>query len=287
MICPGPRLRSALYVPGANVRALEKARDLAADAVILDLEDSVAPSSKPQARERVCELVRGDAYGARPVAVRINAIGTGWHDEDLAAVARAEPDAVVVPKVQSAQDVVAVEQALQRGGAPRTQIWVMLETSLAVLRALEIATASERLRVLLMGTNDLLVELRAEGGADRRPLETSLGLCLLAARASGRLILDGVYNQVGDATGFEAECLEARGLGFDGKTLIHPAQVELCNSVFSPSQRDVDHARRVIEVFDQATRAGSGVATLDGRLIENLDVDSARRVLADADAGDA
>ncbi len=283
MTGPGLRLRSALYVPGANVRALEKARDLTADALILDLEDSVAPDSKPEARERVCELVRGGAFGGRHVAVRINAIGTSWHDEDLAATARAEPDAVVVPKVQSAQDVLALEQALQQAGASRTQIWVMLETPLAVLRALEIATATERLRVLLMGANDLLAELRAVGSADRRSLQTSLGLCLLAARASGRSILDGVYNKVDDAAGFDAECTEARRLGFDGKTLIHPGQIEICNSVFSPSQQDVDHARRVIEVFDQAASAGLGVATLDGRLIENLDVDSARRVLADAD----
>jgi citrate lyase subunit beta/citryl-CoA lyase len=272
-----------LYVPGANERALEKARDLAADALILDLEDAVAPGSKPLARERVCGLVRGGAYGPRPVTVRINAIGTRWHADDLAAVGAAEPDAVVLPKVQSADDVIAVEQALERTGASRTRIWVMLETPLAVLRALEIATASPRVAALVMGTNDLLAELHATGGPDRRPLQTSIGLCLLAARASGRPILDGVYNDVRDATGFEAECLEGRRLGFDGKTLIHPAQIELCNRAFSPSQLELEHARRVIDVFEQTARAGSGVTTLDGRLIESLDVDWARSVLARAE----
>ena len=284
---PDLRLRSVLYVPGANERALEKARDLAADALILDLEDSVAPRSKPEARERVCELVRDDTFGGRPVSVRINAIGTSWHDDDLAAVAVATPDAVLVPKVQSPQDVVAVEQALGRTAASRTQIWAMLETPLAVLRALEIATASERLRVLVMGTNDLLAELQATGGPDRWPLQTSIGLCLLAARASGRLILDGVYNDVRDPAGFEAECLGARRLGFDGKTLIHPAQVEPCNRVFSPSRMELERARRVVQAFEQAARAGSGVATLDGRMIESLDADSARRVLASSGESDA
>jgi citrate lyase subunit beta / citryl-CoA lyase len=283
----GLRLRSALYVPGANERALEKARDLAADALILDLEDSVAPGYKTQARERVCELVRNGVYGRRPIAVRTNAIGTCWHAEDLAAVALVEPDAVIVPKVQSSQDVLAVEQALRSAGSSRAQIWVMLETPLAVLRAFDIATASERLGVLVMGTNDLLASLRAANTPDRRALATSLGLCLLAARASGRLILDGVHNDVGDATGFEAECLEARRLGFDGKTLIHPTQVEPCNRAFSPSRQELEHAGRVIEVFEQAARAGAGVATIDGRLIESLDVDSARRVLASAEPGAA
>jgi citrate lyase subunit beta/citryl-CoA lyase len=283
---PALRLRSVLYVPGDNERALERARDLGADALILDLEDSVAPGSKAQARERVCELVRGGAYGGRPVSVRINASGTSWHADDLAAVASIEPDAVVVPKLQSAQDVANVEQVLQSAGATRIQIWAMLETPLAVLRALEIATASARLRVLVMGTNDLLAALQAAGGPDRRPLETSFGLCLLAARASGRTILDGVCNDVRDAPGFEEECLAALRLGFDGKTLIHPAQVEPCNRAFTPSRQQIEHARRVIEVFEQAARAGAGVATLDGRLVESLDVDSARRVVAFADPDD-
>jgi citrate lyase subunit beta / citryl-CoA lyase len=282
MSAPSSRLRSALYVPGANVRALEKARALEADALILDLEDSVAPEAKAAARERVCELVRARAFGVRPVALRINGMSTAWYDDDLAAAASAGPDAVLVTKVQAPEDVVGVERSLQRAGASQTAIWAMLETPLAVLRALEIATASERLQVLVVGTNDLLAELGAEDVPGRRPLETSLSLCLLAARASGRLILDGVYNDVGDPTGFAAECLDARRLGFDGKTLIHPRQIEPCNSAFSPSERDIRHARRVIDAYDLATKAGAGVATVDGRLVERLHVESARRVLTNA-----
>ncbi len=287
MSAPFPRLRSALYVPGANERALEKARALEADALILDLEDSVAPEAKALARERVCELVRARTFGARPVALRINAMGSAWYDDDLAAAASVGPDAVLVTKVQAPADVIVVEESLRRAGASQTTIWAMLETPLAVLRAMEIATASERLKVLVAGTNDLLSELRAEDVAGRRPLETSLSLCLLAARASGRLILDGVYNDVGDLTGFAAECLEARRLGFDGKTLIHPAQIEPCNHAFSPSERDIQHARRVIAAFDLAAKAGAGVTTVDGRLVERLHAESARRVLTNAGEAEA
>jgi citrate lyase subunit beta / citryl-CoA lyase len=275
------RLRSVLYMPGANERALEKARELPADALILDLEDAVAPDAKAQARERVCEAAQSGLYGERTVAIRVNGIGTAWHEADVAAAGAAAPDAVVVPKVGSAEEVIGVERALERAGAPaRTRIWAMLETPAAVLRALEIAAASERLSVLVMGTNDLLKELYAEAMPGREPLQASLALCLLAARAAGRTILDGVYNDVRDAEGFEAECRQGRRLGFDGKTLIHPGQIEICNRAFSPSSDEVDHARRVIEVFDAAVRDGSGVATIDGRLIENLHVESARRVLA-------
>jgi citrate lyase subunit beta/citryl-CoA lyase len=186
----------------------------------------------------------------------------------------------VVPKVGSANDVLVVARALERAGAPAgTQIWAMLETPAAVLHAAEIAAASGRLTTLVMGTNDLLNELRAEATPGRGSLQASLALCLLAARAAGRTILDGVYNDVRDAEGFEAECLEGRRLGFDGKTVIHPSQIEICNRAFSPSAQEVEHARRVIEAFEQAARDGAGVATLDGRLIENLHVESARRVL--------
>ena len=282
MSAPALRLRSTLYVPGANERALEKARGLAADALILDLEDSVAPEAKPLARGRVCELVRAGAFGTRPVVVRINGMNTSWYQDDLMAAAAAEPDAVLVPKVQRADDVIAVERALRRAGAERTAVWAMLETPLAVLRALEIATASERLTVLVTGTNDLLAELHAEDVPGRRPLGPSLSLCLLAARASGRLILDGVYNDVSDLMGFVTECREARRLGFDGKTLIHPSQIDPCNDAFSPSERDIEHARRIIDAFERATQAGNGVVTVDGRMVEALHVESARRVLANA-----
>jgi len=274
------RLRSVLYMPGANERALEKARELPADALILDLEDAVAPEAKAQARDRVCEAAASGAYAERTVTIRVNGIGTEWHDADVAAAAAAGPDAIVVPKVGSADDVLTVERALERTGAPAgTQIWAMLETPAAVLHAAEIAAASRRLSTLVMGTNDLLNELHAQATPGRGSLQASLTLCLLAARAEGRTIVDGVYNDVRDAEGFEAECVEGRRFGFDGKTLIHPGQIEICNRVFSPSPDEVEYARRVIEAFEQAASNGAGVATLDGRLIENLHVESAKRVL--------
>jgi len=266
-------------MPGANERALEKARELPADALILDLEDAVAPDAKAQARERVCEAARSGAYGQRTVTIRVNAIGTEWHDADLAAAGAAGPDAILVPKVGSAGDVLDVEAALVRAGAPdRTRIWTMLETPAAVLQAAEIAGACARLSVLVVGTNDLLKELFAEATPGRESLQTSLALCLLGARTAGKAILDGVYNDVRDTEGFEVECLQGRRLGFDGKTLIHPGQIEICNRVFSPSEQEVAQARRVIEAFEAAD--GAGVVTLDGRMIENLHVESAKRVLS-------
>jgi len=281
---PGPRLRSVLYVPGANGRALEKARELPADALILDLEDAVAPDAKQWARECACEAARSGVYAGRTVAIRINGLGTPWHDEDLTAAAAVEPDAIVVPKIGSAADVDAIEGSLERLGVPpAVSLWAMLETPAAILRSAEIAAAGRRLSVLVMGTNDLLAELRAGESPDRRPLELSLTLCLLAARAANRTILDGVYNHVRDAAGFEAECVAGRLLGFDGKTLVHPDQVEICNRVFSPSTAELEHARRVIAEFERAARAGAGVASLDGRLIERLHVETARRVLAQAE----
>jgi citrate lyase subunit beta/citryl-CoA lyase len=279
------RLRSVLYIPGANGRALEKAAGLDADALILDLEDAVAPAAKAEARERVCGLIGSGAFGDRLVTIRVNAIGSAWHDGDLEAAGHAGPAAIVVPKVDSAADVLAVERALELAGAPDdTGIWAMLETPVAVLRAFEIANASARLTVLVMGTNDLAKELFAEQVAGREPLGASLSMCVLAARAAGRSILDGVYNDVRDAEGFEAECRQGRAFGFDGKTLIHPGQLEPCNRAFSPSEDEVTFARRVIEAFEEAERDGRGVVTVDGRMIENLHVVTARRVLALADA---
>jgi citrate lyase subunit beta/citryl-CoA lyase len=279
-----PRLRSVLYIPGANERALVKARDLPADALILDLEDAVAAVAKTQARERVCAAVASGAYGERTVAIRVNTIATEWHADDVLAAGAAGPTAVVVPKVGSAADVLGVEQALRSAGAPaQTRIWVMLETPAAVLRAAEIAGASDRLSVLVMGTNDLASELYAELAPGRSTLQTSLAICLLAARATGKAIVDGVYNDVRDPKGFEAECRQGRQLGFDGKTLIHPGQVQPCNQVFTPSADEVSHARRVIDAFREAEEAGRGVITVDGKLIENLHVANARRVLAMAD----
>jgi citrate lyase subunit beta/citryl-CoA lyase len=274
-------LRSVLYVPASNERALEKARELPADALVFDLEDSVAPDAKARARERIQTVSASGAYGERTLAIRVNGIASEWHQADLVAVAAAAPDAILVPKVASAEEVLDVEKALERAGAPeRTRIWAMLETPGAILNAAAIAASSARLSVLVMGTNDLLNDLRAEAVPGRRSLLTSLSLCVLAARAAGKEILDAVYNDVRDLDGFQAECRDGRELGFDGKSLIHPGQIDICNAVFSPSAEEIDHARRVIDAFEQATVTGAGVATLDGRMIESMHVRSARRVLA-------
>jgi citrate lyase subunit beta/citryl-CoA lyase len=273
--------RSVLYMPGANERALEKAQSIPADALILDLEDAVAPDAKPEARERVCAAASSGAYGRREVAIRANGIGTEWHEADLAAIAQAGPDAVVIPKIDSAAEVHQIEKALEAGGAPdRTQIWAMLETPIAMLSAHEVATSSERLAVLVMGTNDLAKELRAAHVPGRQPLLAGLGLCLLGARAAGKVILDGVYNDIKDEAGFLAECEQGRDLGFDGKTLIHPSQVEPCNATYAPAAEEVERAGRIIAAFEEAEAAGKGVVTVDGRMVENLHVEQARRTLA-------
>lgn len=277
--------RSVLYMPGANERALEKAKTLDADGLILDLEDAVAPDAKEAARERVCAAASSKEYGKREVTIRVNGLDTEWHDADLRAAAQAGPDAIVVPKVNSAAEVHNIERALELGGAPdHTKIWAMVETPVAMLHAEEIASASERLTVLVMGTNDLAKELHAEFVPGRAPLLGGLSLALLAARATGKAILDGVYNDVKDLEGFEAECLQGRQFGFDGKTLIHPGQVEACNEVFAPGEAEVEEARAVIAAFEEAAAQGKGVVTLNGRLIENLHVDTAKKVLATADA---
>lgn len=277
--------RSVLYMPGANERALEKAKALPADALILDLEDAVAPDAKVDARGRVCAAVASGEYGSRELTIRVNSIETEWHADDLRAVAVAGPDGVVVPKVNSVADVHQIEKGLEAGGAPdHTMIWAMVETPVAMLHAEEIARASERLTVLVMGTNDLAKELHAEHVPGRQPLLTGLGLCLLAARATGKVILDGVYNDIKDEAGFEAECVQGRQMGFDGKTLIHPSQLEPCNRVFAPSEDEVASSREIIEAFEAAQAEGRGVVTVNGRMIENLHVDNARRVLALADA---
>ena len=277
--------RSVLYMPSSNDRALEKAKSIPCDGLILDLEDAVAPDAKEQARENACAAARSGEYGRRELTIRVNGIGTQWHAADLAAAAAAGPDAVVVPKVGSAQEVRALVAALEGAGAPeRTKLWAMVETPGAMLRAEEIAGASDRLTVLVMGTNDLNKELGAQFVPGRQPLITGLSLALLGARAAGVAIVDGVFNDVTDAEGFRAECLQGRQLGFDGKTLIHPGQVEVCNEVFAPSPEQVEDARAIIAAFEAATAEGKGVATHQGRLIENLHVDTARKVLATAEA---
>jgi citrate lyase subunit beta/citryl-CoA lyase len=270
--------RSVLYLPGANARALEKAASIPCDALILDLEDAVAPDAKPVAREAACAAAASGDYGHREVTIRVNGADTAWHRDDLAAACAAGPDAIVVPKVSSADAVLELVEAMAGYDAPeRTSLWAMIETPAAMLHAEEIASASERLTVLVMGTNDLAKELYAEHVPGRQPLLTGLGLALLAARATGRAILDGVYNDVRDADGFLAECRQGRELGFDGKTLIHPGQVEGANATFAPSEEAVEDARGILQAWEDG--AGAGVVTYRGRMIESLHVDSARRTL--------
>jgi citrate lyase subunit beta / citryl-CoA lyase len=273
--------RSVLYMPGANERALEKAKGIPADALILDLEDAVAPDAKPEARDRVCAAAASGEYGAREVTIRVNGLDTRWAADDLRAVAGSGAAAVVVPKIGSVADLTEVERQLESAGAPDSlRIWAMLETPAGILDARAIAAASERLAVLVMGTNDIAKELHAEHVPGRQPLQWALGQCLTAARLAGKVILDGVYNDIKDAEGFRAECVEGRQMGFDGKTLIHPSQVEPCNEVFAPSKDEVDSAREIIAAFEAAEAEGKGVVTVNGRMIENLHVENARRVLA-------
>ncbi|HTQ39213.1 MAG TPA: CoA ester lyase [Pirellulales bacterium] len=273
--------RSALFVPADNPRALEKAKTLSADVLIFDLEDAVAPEAKPAARGQACAALADAQYGRRELVIRINALNTPWHHDDLCALASVQPAAIVVPKVNHAGDVLTIEQELDATGlSPQIKIWAVLETADAVLNAREIAHSSSRLTVLVMGTNDLLCQLHAENLPGRQPLLFALSHCLLAARSAGKMILDGVYNEPANLEGFTAECVQARLLGFDGKTLIHPAQVEVCNRVFTPTAAEIERARKIIAAFDHAQRQGKGVTTVDGRLIEALHAESARRILA-------
>ncbi len=273
-------LRSVLYMPGANERALEKAKGLDADGLILDLEDAVAPDAKAEARDRVVAAAASGEYGRRQVTIRANGIGTPWHDDDVAAIATSGADAIVIPKVDPRADVDAVDAALRAAGAPdELAIWAMLETPTAVGNAADIAS-HPRLAVLVMGTNDLVKELQAEHVPGRAPLQYALQACVAGARVGGAAILDGVFNDLGDDDGFVAECVQGRQFGFDGKTLIHPRQLAPANSTWAPDDAEVEHAERVIAAFEEAERAGQGVVTVDGKLVENLHVEQARRVLA-------
>jgi citrate lyase subunit beta/citryl-CoA lyase len=275
--------RSVLYMPSSNERALEKAKTLACDGLILDLEDAVAPDAKPAAREAACAAAASGDYGRRELTIRVNGADTEWHADDVAAACAAGPDAIVVPKVNSADAVHALVDALEKHGAPdHTTLWAMVETPYAMLHAEEIASGSERLTVLVMGTNDLAKELYAEHVPGRHPLLPGLGLALLAARATGKVILDGVYNDVKDTEGFLDECRQGREMGFDGKTLIHPGQVEGANEVFAPSEKAVEDSRGILEAWEAG--AGSGVVTYNGRMVEALHVESARRTLSIHDA---
>lgn len=271
--------RSVLYMPGSNERALEKAKSIPCDGLILDLEDAVAPDAKPAARENVCAAALSGEYGRRELTIRVNGIGTQWHDADLEAACAAGPDGIVVPKVNTPKEVHRLVAAMERYGAPdRTRLWAMIETPEAILKADKIARADERLACFVIGTNDLVKELQAQHVPGRGPLLPALAQALLAARRAGIAILDGVYNNVSDADGFAAECRQGREFGFDGKTLIHPGQVEPCNAAFSPSQAEVEEADGIVAAWRDG--AGSGVVTFNGKMIERLHVDIAERVLA-------
>jgi citrate lyase subunit beta/citryl-CoA lyase len=229
--------------------------------------------------------VASGEYGTKELTIRVNSAETEWHRDDLRSAAAAGPAGIVVPKINSAAEVAAVESVLESAGVPdHTRLWAMLETPAAIENAVEIATSSERLEVLVMGTNDMAKELRAALVSGRAPLLWGLGRCVNAARFAGKVILDGVYNDVKDPEGFLAECVQGAEMGFDGKTIIHPTQVEPCNEAFAPSEAEIEHARRVIEAFEAGVAEGKGVVTVDGRMIENLHVDNARRALAVAEA---
>lgn len=275
--------RSVLYMPGSNDRALEKARTLPVDGLILDLEDAVGPDHKEAAREKACAAAASGDYGSREVTIRVNGLGTRWHDDDLEASCAAGPDAIVVPKVDSADEVRGLVAAIERHGAPeKTRLWAMVETPRSVLDVGEIASASPRLGALVIGTNDLAKELGARHVPGRAPLLTALSMALLAARRSGIAILDGVWNDVHDLAGFEDECRQGRDMGFDGKTLVHPGQVAPCNEVFAPSAAELERARELLEAW---TAGGSaGVVTHRGAMVESLHVDIARRVIATDEA---
>ena len=280
--------RSVLYMPGSNARALEKGRDLPADGLILDLEDAVAPEAKVQARDAVVKALQ-QGFGEREVLVRINGLDTRWWVEDIDAAASARPDAVLVPKVSSPrqlQDLAA--RLVDMGTDPHVRVWAMMETPLAMLNVRDIAAAAldseTRLAGFVMGTNDLAKDTRARLVPGRAPMLPWLMNCLAAARAYGLDILDGVYNDIGDAAGFAAECRQARDLGFDGKTLIHPREIEPCNEAFSPTAEEVDAARKIIAAFDLPENENKGVLQVDGRMIERLHAEMARRTVAIADA---
>jgi citrate lyase subunit beta/citryl-CoA lyase len=272
--------RSVLYMPGSNLRALEKAKSLPADALILDLEDAVAPNAKVAAREQVVGVLRAGGYGPREVVIRINGAGSPWHADDLAAAALSPADALLLPKVEGAGQVRAAAAALPEG----MDLWCMIETPLAILHTEEIAAASPKTKCLVMGTSDLATDLGALHTPRREPFTTALSLCLLAARAYGLAALDGVYLDLKDDRGFEAACHQGRQFGFDGKTLIHPRQLAAANTIFAPSNDDIAEADIIVTAFEQAQAEGKGVVVVNGQLVENLHVVAARRLLALADA---
>ncbi len=281
--------RSVLYMPGSNARALEKAKSIAADALILDLEDAVAPEAKEAARAQVCATVKAGGYGHRELVIRINGLATPWGGADLEAAAAVAPDAILLPKPGTGADIAAATAALARAGAPaKTRLWAMIETPLAILNLAEIAAAAKapdaRLSCFVMGLNDLVKETRADLSVNRRPALYWLSAAVTAARAFGLDVLDGVYNNFRDAEGFRRECVHGRRLGFDGKTLIHPDQVAVANEVFAPPEAEVAFARKIIAAFAQPESRGKGVITVEGRMVELLHAEMAARTVAVAEA---
>jgi (3S)-malyl-CoA thioesterase len=270
--------RSALYIPGSKERALEKAQTLATDAIIFDLEDAVSPDEKPAARALLVETLAKADYGNRARIVRVNGLDTEWGADDIAAFAGAKIDALLIPKVSTPEDLDAVADMI-----PDTPLWAMMETALGMLNATSIA-AHPRLAGMVMGTNDLAKELGSRFRADRLPMQAGLGLCLLAAKAHNLTIIDGVYNAFKDDDGLRAECEQGRDMGFDGKTLIHPAQLDIANAAFAPSEAEITLAQRQIDAFNEAKAAGQGVAVVDGKIVENLHIVTAEATLAKAKA---
>jgi citrate lyase subunit beta/citryl-CoA lyase len=269
-----------LFMPGSNVRAMNKARTLPADAVVFDLEDAVAPDAKPRAREQVAAAVNEGGYGSREVIVRVNPLDSPWGKDDLLAVAPLAVDGVLIPKVERPEQVHATLQTLDAANRERHSLWVMIETPAGVLASDEIASASNRIACLVMGTSDLAKEMRLPADPDRLGLVAPLSRCVLAARACGLDVLDGVQLDLDDDAAYHAACRQGRDLGFDGKTLIHPKQIAYANDTFAPSADEVERAREVIDAWDRARGKGHGVAVAHGRLVEKLHVDEAERTLA-------
>ncbi|HEX4079663.1 MAG TPA: CoA ester lyase [Rhizomicrobium sp.] len=273
--------RSVLYMPGSNARAIEKARTLPADALILDLEDAVAPDAKEPARAQVCQAVQAGGFGKREVIIRVNALSTPWGESDLAAAIAARPDAILIPKVSGIPDIQSPGARLADRGI---SLWAMIETPRAVLDIAAIAASGGNLACLVMGTNDLVKEMRGRHMRDRDNLAVALGLAVTAARTFGLCVIDGVFNDIADTDGFRGSCLQARDFGFDGKTLIHPSQIACCNAVFAPSREEIEAACKVISAFESPGNSGKGAIALDGRMVERLHMDMARQTVALAEA---
>ncbi|MPZ09078.1 MAG: CoA ester lyase [Kiloniellaceae bacterium] len=277
--------RSVLYMPGSNTRALEKGRSLPADSLILDLEDAVAPDAKATARTQIAAALTEGGYGRREIVVRVNGLDSPWGRDDVTAMATTGADAVLLPKVETAAMVHELESLMDKAGAPASMgIQCMMETPLGMLNAQQVAGASRRITCLVMGTSDLVKDLQAAHTPQRLPVLTSLGLCILAARACGVAIVDGVHLDLSDEAGFAAQCLQGKELGFDGKTLIHPKTIATANEVFAPSGEEIAWSHKIIAAHAEAMAGGKGVVVVDGKLIENLHVENARRLVALAQA---